>query len=156
MTWNTHKTAIAALIVLLLLSGTTNGILIYALNHRQQPAPEIAAQTERTLPPTFDVALGDEGASEIKPVRTRASRGTLRIVNSGGEMVSTNGGDTFVVVDANGTNSISLTPGTRGARRVMSYRTTGTPGRSEAGAGIGGSIGGGAPASDSTPARTPQ
>jgi RNA polymerase sigma factor (sigma-70 family) len=154
MTWNTQKTTIAALIVLLLLSGTTNGILIYALNHRQQPAREIAVRTENTPPPAVDVVLGEGQGDQLRPVRTR-TRGTLRIVNADGEVVTTNEGNPLVVVDGNGTNTLSITPAGGGPRRVMNYRATASPARTPGGAGIGGPPRGIAPV-PTTPAPAPQ
>ena len=153
MTWNTQKTANAALIVLLLLSGTTNGILIYALNHRQRPAQEVAVRTESVPPPAVDVVLAGEPGDQLRTPRTRA-RATLRMVNADSEVVSTNGVNSFVVVDGNGTNSLTVTPGP-GARRVMSYRATASPARTPGGATVGGPPGGLAPV-PAPPAPAPQ
>lgn len=153
MTWNTQKTAIAALIVLLLLSGTTNGVLMYALNHRQQPAQEVAARTENTPPPAVDVVLADEPGDQLQAARTRA-RATLRMVNADGEL-ATNAVNTLVMVDGNGTNTLRIPPASGPPRRVMNYRTTASPARTPGGAGIGGPPGGITPV-PATPAPAPR
>ena len=138
MTWNTQKTAIAVLIVLLLLSGTTNGVLIYALSHRHQPARQIAAETENAGESVIAVTPGDERGEQVRRARTEASGGTLRIVTTEGEVLTTNGANSFVVVDGNGTNSISVTPGGRGPRRVVNYRVSASPARTPGEPGVGG------------------
>jgi len=124
MTWSNRKTAVAA-ILFLLLSCATTALVTYQLTRRANTPATIAfsnpgeqdviVQTDLEGPETFDRNISVKG-------------GALRIVTVDGRVVRTNGVHELVVVDANGTNRFDIAPGERGTRRVMRYRVRTSPG----------------------------
>jgi RNA polymerase sigma factor (sigma-70 family) len=137
MTTSKTKLAIAAIVVLLLSSGTTALVTYQIARHHYEAAARAAHQPGEPGSMLVMDAEGGEPAFH----RAGGSRGTLRIVNADGTVVMTNGVDELVMIEGGETNRLSVTPGR--ARKVISYRAAGGAGGPGGGAGFGGEAGGG-------------
>jgi len=147
MNWNTHKLAIAAIVVLSLTTATTTSLLAALLWKQSRPVAVTAPAA-----PEVSFSMNDLQNLNVQPGKD----GTMRVRTADGDFIVTNGVNHIVTTDEQGhTKEITIVTDENGGgiRRVnaRAFRgSAGGPGRGpvrvRGGAGIGGfGAGGGAP-----------
>ena len=133
MNWSNRKTAVAAVLFLLLCNGTTALVAYQLTRHRNaHVAIDLRSPGDQDL--LFETETdGTPGAVHVMPLK----RGMLRIANADGRLDTTNGVDELTVVDANGTNTLSVRRASPRGRIVTRYRVRTSPGKTDDGEGFG-------------------
>src|SRR5688500_11384695 len=103
MTASKSKIAIAAIAILLLCSSTTAWLTYQYAKHRNAAA----AKAANSRPAEVELAFtpGPESAEPL-PVYVPEGGGTLRIIISDGDVITTNGVNSLTLVNGKGTNTI--------------------------------------------------